>query len=207
MAKSKQLDNSTLAQKILLRQKMLARMSAAEVAPVIMETHGGYGKLYAACYADIARGVVFDKDADKAERLAWQRPSWAVYQADCEAALSHGAGGHLTITALDIDAYGSPFETMVAYFESKRNFAARLWMVVNDGLRQNARLGDAWSVDVLKPAVAKFGNQLDPIYLQACRYLVELHAEKAGYRLEHFGGWYTGKLNQMTHYLVELSLT
>lgn len=187
----------------MIRQRMLSRMAAAGVTPVLMETHGGYGKLYAACYADIQRGIVFDKDADKTERLAMQRPTWAVYEADCETALLHGAGAHLTVTALDIDAYGSPFEAMIGYFSSNRTFADRLWMVVNDGLRQNARLGDAWSVAVLQPAVVKFGNQLDPVYLQACRYLVEMHAAKAGYRLEHFGGWYTGKLNQITHYLVE----
>jgi len=207
MAKSKQLDNSTFQQKVLIRQEMLKRMAAAGAAPVIMETHGGYGKLYAVCYADVQRGVVFEKDADKAGRLALQRPTWAVYQADCEQALSYGGGAHLCVTALDIDAYGSPFETLQAFMESDRPRADRLWLVVNDGLRQNARLGDAWSVEALKPAVAHFGNQLDPIYLDACRYLVELHAGKAGYKVKHFGGWYTGRLGQVTHYMEELART
>jgi hypothetical protein len=206
MAKSKQKDNSTYQQKILIRQRMRDRMNAAGVEPIIMETFGGYGKLFSACYTDVQRGVVFDKDPDKAARLALQRPTWAVYEADCEAALSCGAGAHLMINALDVDSYGSPFETIAAYFESNRPRSKRLWVVVNDGLRQNARLGDAWSVEVLKPAVAVFGNQLDPIYLEACRFLMELHARKAGYKLDSFAGYYCGSKGQICHYLSELSL-
>ena len=184
---------------------MLKRMAAAGVAPVLMETHGGYGKLYAACYADIVKGVVFDKDAEKAERLAMQRPTWAVYEADCEAALSHGAGGHLTITALDVDAYGDSLTPIKDFMESERPRADRLWIVGNDGMRQNARLGDAWSVDILKPAVAHFGNQIDKIYLDVCRWLVEMYAAKAMYKVEHFAGYHCGDKSQITHYMIELS--
>jgi hypothetical protein len=204
MPKTKQKDNSTYQQKVMIRQRMLSRMKAAGVEPILMETHGGFGKLYAACYSDIRCGVVFDKDPDKAERLALQRPTWAVYQGDCEQALLHGAGAHLTVTALDVDAYGDSLTPISCWFLSDRPRADKLWIVGNDGMRQNARLGDAWSVDILKPAVAHFGNQLDGIYLQACRWTIEQHAEKAGYKVDHFGGWYTGDKNQVTHYLVEL---
>ena len=120
MAKSKQKDNSTYNQKVLIRQEMLKRMAAAGVEPIIMETHGGYGKLFAACYPDIRRGVVFDTDADKTERLALQRPTWAVYEADCEKALRHGAGAHLCITALDVDAYGDSLTPISCFFQSQR---------------------------------------------------------------------------------------
>lgn len=204
MAKSKQKDNSTYQQKILIRQRMLERMRAAGVEPIIMETHGGYGKLFAACYPDIRRGVVFDTDADKTERLALQRPTWAVYEADCEKALRQGAGAHLCITALDVDAYGDSLTPISCFFQSQRPRADKLWIVGNDGMRQNARLGDAWSVDILKPAVAHFGNQIDGIYLQVLQWTIEQHAVKAGYRVEKFAGYYCGKLNQIVHYLCEL---
>lgn len=204
MAKSKQQDNSTYSLKLMIRQEMLKRMATAGATPVIMETFGGYGKLYAACYADIRQGVVFDKDPDKAERLALQRPTWAVYEADCESALLHGAGAHLCITALDVDAYGDSITPIAAYMLSDRPRADKLWIVGNDGMRQNARLGDAWSVDILKPAVAHFGNQIDGIYLQVLQWTIEQHADKAGYRVEKFAGYHTGKLDQITHYLCEL---
>lgn len=82
---AKKRDNSTGKQKIALRRLMLKQMTAE---PVVMETHGGVGQVWASVYAHISQGVVFEKNEEKAAHLARQRPTWAVYEADCIKALS-----------------------------------------------------------------------------------------------------------------------
>ena len=71
-----QKDNTTLARKVLLRKNLLKEL---DDAPVILETHGGYGEVWKKVYSNIKRGIVFEKNPKKAEALAKQRPSWAVY--------------------------------------------------------------------------------------------------------------------------------
>lgn len=168
--------------------------------PVVMETHGGAGVLYRACYSHVSCGVVFEKNADKADILARQRPTWAVYEADCEKSLSAGVGAHLEINVLDIDPYGEPWPTIEAFFTSERPRANRLWIVVNDGLRHKIRLTGGWSVDSMRAAVARFGNNIDRIYLDVCTWLLAEHAKAAGYALRRFQGYYCGAGDQMTHY-------
>ena len=106
-------DNSTFPQKVALRQEALRLLYAS---PVIMETHGGVGKLFDAVYAHVERGIVFEKDADKTAVLGKQRPSWAVYEADCVTALQEGVGGHLAVNFLDIDPYGECWPVVDAFF-------------------------------------------------------------------------------------------
>ena len=189
-------DNSTFPFKRALRTKALAWIDS----PVVMETHGGYGKLFDACYAHVERGIVFEKDERKADFLAEQRPTWAVYQADCVNALSEGAGAHLLVNVLDLDPYGEPWPVLDAWFASDRPRAAHLLVVVNDGLRQKIRLGGAWSVHSLADAVRQFGNNLHGVYLEVARYLMESKAAQAGYTLDRFVGYYCGFQDQMTHY-------
>ncbi len=147
MAKTKPKDNSTFKQKAALRKRALADLKALGIDQLtVMETHGGAGKLWAACYADIqTAGVVFEKDPKKAERLAMQRPSWAVYECDCEAALAEGVGSHVMVDLLDVDPWGSSWEAIGAFMTSKRPFADQMVVVVNDGLRQALSMGAAWS--------------------------------------------------------------
>ena len=141
MGKPTQKDNSTFHQKALLRQMALARL---EAEPVVMETHGGEGKLFDACYRGVTRGVVFEKDADKASILGRQRPTWAVYEGDCVASIQGGAGAHLEVNLLDVDPYGDPWPVIDAFFESERPRAERLMVVVNDGLLHSIKKGVAW---------------------------------------------------------------
>ena len=56
-----------------------------------METHGGWGKLYANCYTGFP-GIVFEHVPLKADHLALQRPHWAVYEAECMRSIKEGAG-------------------------------------------------------------------------------------------------------------------
>lgn len=198
-----QKDNSTLSWKLMLRRQMLARVAQ----PVILETHGGRGEVYASLYREIAHGVVLEQDPAKADHLALQRPTWAVYETESVAALAGGVGAHLPINVLDVDPYGEPWPVLDAFFTSERAFPADLAIVVNDGLRQKIKLGGAWSVGSLKEIVAEFGNQLYPCYLEVCRELLTRKARRRGYRLSGFSGYYCGAMEQMTHYLAFFTST
>ncbi len=200
MARPKQLDNSTFNRKRILRTLMLKSVIAAGVEPVIMETHGGAGKLFAAVYADVKRGVVFEKDEIKIATLCRQRPTWAVYEGDCVQALREGAGRHLEVNVLGLDPFGEPWGAIDAFFTSERPRAPLLHVVVNDGLRQKVRYGGAWAVKHLQPIVAKYGNQLFPRYADVCRELLTDYAAPHGYVMERWAAYYCGEMKNITHY-------
>lgn len=200
-----QKDNSTYAYKVALRKDALRRLAELGItAPVVCETNGGAGKLFAACYAHLDHGVVFEKDATKSARLGRQRPTWAVYEGDCIEALKGGVGSHLTVDLLDVDPYGDSWQIIEAFFSSVRPWAKYMAVAVNDGLRQKLALGGAWNTGTMKKAVEKFGNDLHPVYLEVCAYLMEEKAADAGYRVSHFSGYYCGMNSAMTHYLALL---
>lgn len=198
MAKPGQKDNSTYRQKVALRLMVLKRARALG-EPVVLETHGGYGKIGDVVYADVARGVVFEKEEARCEVLAVKRPGWSVFQADSTKALQAGAGGFVAPTILDLDPYWDPWPTILAFFTSRRAFAPRMWVVVQDGLRNKARISPTTS-STLAPMVPRFGNKLYRQYLETCAELMRDAASRAGYDVEHFAGYYTGANQGMTHY-------
>ena len=57
---TKQKDNSTFRRKAALRTAALGELHD----PVILETHGGYGKLWERCYRHVGQGVVFENQGD-----------------------------------------------------------------------------------------------------------------------------------------------
>ena len=194
-------DNSTFPQKVALRQEALRLLYAS---PVIMETHGGVGKLFDAVYAHVERGVVFEKDADKTAVLGKQRPSWAVYEADCVTALQEGVGGHLAVNFLDIDPYGECWPVVDAFFGSKRPFADYMVITINDGLRQSLALGKAWAVGSMQSIVARYGNDIHNKYLDVCQVLLKEKAAMAGYSINRFHGYYCGYSRANTHFMAVL---
>jgi hypothetical protein len=194
-------DNSTFAGKVALRKAALSRLGGP---PVVLESHGGSGRIFGAIYRDVARGVVFEKDPRKAEVLAVQRPTWSVYEGDCVGPLALGAGSHLEVNLLDVDPYGDPWPTLDAFLGGRRPRAPRLMLAVNDGLLHKIEIGGAWQCSSLGRAVARHGNNLGARYLDVCRELIEEKAAPAGYRLAAFAGRRTGSHGRMAHYLAEL---
>jgi hypothetical protein len=165
-----------------------------------METHGGEGKLWRQVYAHLPEGIVFEKNSQKVEILAHQRPTWAVYEGDCEAAIAAGVGAHLPVNLLDVDPYGSPWQVIEGFFASDRPKPQTLHIVVNDGSRQQVQLAGGWNSKVLQPLVDQFGNGLRDNYLECCQILLGERAEGVGYRLSRWHGYYCGHGQQMTHY-------
>lgn len=204
MKTSPKMDNRTRSQKIMLRQTALSYLRGA--TPVVCETHGGRGDIYAALYTGIADGVVFEIAPERAEALAAQRPTWAVYQADVEIALAAGAGAHLEVNYLDVDPYGSSWETLEAFFASRRPRPARLVVVVHDGLRLKASSGAAWSTARLAPFVARYGNHRiwREYPTRICRELMDAVTAPAGYAVRVFESYATGHEQKMVHMLAVL---
>lgn len=206
VAKTKPKDNSSVREKVALRKRALADLAALGVdRPVVLESHGGNGVLFNRCYEHLPVGVVFEKDAAKCERLALQRPSWRVYEADCENALAEGIAGDLAFDLFDCDPYGGSWGTLQSYFSSRRAFADRMIVVVNDGMRQALSMGAAWSIKVLEPYVQQFGN--DAIYGQYGEIGGLMLADivrQAGYTVKRYGWHYTGKKSYLLHFLAEL---
>lgn len=195
-------DNSTFKQKVILRKRALLRLG--HLRPVVLETHGGEGKIFDACYAHLKQGVVMDSDGDRAELLARQRPTWAVYKCDSVSALAGGVGAHVTVELLDVDPYGGCWDTIDAFFSSERPFAPKMVVAVNDGLRESLEMKQGWKTKALQPAIDRHGNNLYPIYLQVSRELMQIQAAKAGYTVQSFAGYYCGIRGKMTHFLAVL---
>jgi hypothetical protein len=194
-----QKDNSTGAQKASLRKVMLQHVET----PVIMEAYAGAGHLWRACYSDIEAGIAFEKDDGKIETIAYQRPTWSVYQADCVYAIRSGAGSHLHINVLDLDPYGSPWPALLAFFQSERPRPGEVWIVVNDGTREKLKMGGAPPI-LLRGMHAEFGQTLYMDYLKVCQRMVSDYAAIQDYKLDRWAGYYCGYANQMTHYLAKI---
>ena len=201
---SKKHDNLTLSAKVMLRQTALRVLGSAD--PVIVETHGGRGDIWSAVYRDFPTGAVFEKDPGKADLLAMQRPTWAVYESDVEIALAAGAARHLTVDLLDVDPYGAAWPTLQAFFGSTRPLAPRMVVVINDGLRFTACGGAAWRNEILAPFAARYGNH-NIWYVYPDKIAPELLATAAasgGYTIAHYDSYTTGVAGKMVHILAVL---
>jgi len=197
MPTSKLKDNSTFKQKLALRRAVLL---LAPAAPVVLETHGGYGRIYERAWFKARTGVVIERDEMKAEALAHQRPTWRVYQGNSLPALRAGLADDLPFDIVDLDPYGSSLDYIEALALSDRPWPDLWQLVVNDGLRQLLALGGAWRYELLRDVVAKRGNNLFPVYLDVLRELVEGMAARIGFRVTKWHGYYAGAGGQMTHY-------
>lgn len=169
--------------------------------PIVLETHGGEGLLYRACYSDCERGIVFEKDHIKTPILAAQRPGWAIYEADCVAAIEAGIGSDIPVSILDADPWGEPWPVLRAFFSTPRMAIPKLGIAVNDGLRQKLKMNGGWKVKSMERAASLWGNDaLNDNYLEICREELDLLATSAGYQMDRWIGYYGGHAQQMTHY-------
>jgi len=196
-----QKDNTTLLLKVSLRKNLLKEIKN----PVVMETHGGEGLVFNYCYKDVEHGVVFEKKPEKTIVLAKQRPSWFVYEADCQNAIGAGVGKHLSINFLDVDPYGEPWPVINEFFKNGFYLPKKLCIAVNDGLRQKLKMNGGWSVRSLRKKVEEYGNKdLYVNYLKICKELLSEISSPQGYKITKWAGYYCGSGKQMTHYAAVL---
>lgn len=196
-------DNSTLWRKVLLRKAALRELAEP---PVVLEAFGGYGQLFNECYQRFERGVVLEKDSEKVDYLASQRPTWSVYECDNVTALAAGAGSHLKVNFLDLDAWGDPFGALRAFLQGHgKTCSPRLLVVVTDGWRRKVQHKGAWHTKELGPFVQRFGNDLAKDYLALAREVVTAIASGSGFEVESMKGYYCGHANLMAHYRLILN--
>ena len=195
-------DNKSFLEKSHLRRLMLKKVDT----PVILETHGGRGDLFRRCYAGVETGIVFETDALKAEALVRQRPNWAVYESDCVWGLKSGVGSHLEVNFIDADPYGQAWQALHAFFESDRPRADKVVLVVHDGMRRNLKWYGVHNMKFFQSVVEKVGEiALARNYIEACEEMLTEIVELAGYAVESFGGFYSRKDKDRTHFFAELT--
>ena len=195
-------DNNTLLEKSHLRKEMIARLRSE---PCVLETHGGTGELFLRCYSDVEKGAVFETDPKKAVMLLKQRPTWAVYETDCIWSLHNGVASHLEVNFVDFDPYGMAWNVIRAFFESERPRAEKLTIVVHDGVRQSLKRFGGGSIECFTEVVEQIGEiELYRDYLSVCEKMLFEFASKAGYKAQEFGGFYSKKDTDQTHFFAEL---
>ena len=180
-----------------LRRRILARL---QKPAVVLESHAGHGRVYERAWFKASTGVAIELDAVKAEHLARQRPTWRVYQGDCEKAIAAGLAAETPFDIIDLDPYGEPFTMMDAIAVPGRVFPDVWHLVVNDGTRNHCRRGGAWTMKALATAVRRHGPNLFPIYLQVAKELTQEFAAKIGFTMTGWAGYHTGTGGDMTHY-------
>lgn len=180
-------DNASLRRKLQLRRAALGTVGAE---PVVLEAFGGTGRIFAMVYRQVSRGLVIERDGRKADVLARQRPTWSVYRGDSVEAVRAGLGAHLEVNLLDVDPWGDPWPLLSAFFQSERPRAARLVVVVTDGLNKTVMRETGWRSRTLAAAVRTYGNRLRDHYAEVCRGMLGELAAGAGYELTGWT-WYT----------------
>lgn len=196
-----QKDNSTGDAKIRFRRAVLHE---APPAPLVLETHGGFGRIFERTWFKAAGGLVMEKVEEKAEALARQRQTWRVYQGDSLKLIQAGVARDMRFDIVDLDPYGSPVEYLDALASSGREWPDRWQLVVNDGLRKRLRLGVAWSTPRMRAYVLRHGNNLYPVYLTLAREIVEEFAASIGFAVVGWHCYATGEWGEMTHYWAKL---
>lgn len=194
-------DNGSRGVKAYVRHELMRVLPPSAV----LETCGGSGGMYNDCYRGLP-GVVIEKNTRKAEALAEQRPTWAVYEGDAEKIVAAGAGFHLHISFVDIDPYGDPWPLVDAVFSRAKDLPDTWGLVVNDGLKRFLMLGRAWKLERFRKYVEEHGNKNIPgMYPQICREMIEQKAHACGAGLSWWLCRSGGHGRQMTHYAAVIS--
>ena len=166
-----------------------------------METHGGSGVLFNACYKSVEHGVVFEKNETKVISLAQQRPTWLVYETDCIPAIAGGVGDHLPINFFDLDPYGSPWDVVATIFDHWKYLPQKFALAITDGQRQKTRVKGSWNIKNLKAFVGTYGNdQIFANYKEIFEALFVAMAAPRGFTIKKWTAYYCGTLKNMTHF-------
>ena len=110
----------------------LAWLREQASTPWVLEGFAGEGRLWRSCWSGV-NGATIDLDVNKAQHAAEARKRWAVYHGDTEHVLQGGWMGHQVFDAVDLDAYGSPWKFLRAWFHGERKYAARTTIFLTDG--------------------------------------------------------------------------
>lgn len=149
-------DNSTIQGKIALRRHVVGSRRGL----VVFESYAGHGEIFnRVWHGHASAGVAIEKDTQKAERIARQRPTWRVYRGESISCIEAGIAADMAIDVLDVDAWGDPWGAVSAFFARPRAFRQSMAVVITDGLAQKARR-DPFSSGRLRPWLSKLGRDV-----------------------------------------------
>lgn len=171
-----------------------------------MCTHADDGTLVRLAYPDELAGIAFAEKNDDADRLAVERPTWAVYSTSVDAALRRGLGRHMTVSLLDVDCDSNPWPTLEAFFSSERPRPNELAVVVSDRLRPRLRRNGAYSIPSMLPALERYRDSavIDESYLEVCQWNLERLAGALGYQLRDWTAYHCDRRDESTHFAAVL---
>lgn len=139
-----QKDNQSSEVKVRMRRRLVQRMRLSS-ADRILEGFAGEGEMWRRVWCDF-RGATIDRDEDKARLAAERRRGWAVYCGDTIRALRAGWMGHEAFRVVDLDAYGSPWPVLRAWFQGERTRAPETAILLTDGYGIHAAISSPCGV-------------------------------------------------------------
>jgi len=167
-----------------------------------MCTHAEDGALVRQVYPEDVAGVAFAEKNDDADQIAIERPTWAVYATNVDAALRRGLGRHMSITVLDVDCDSNPWPTLEAFFMSDRPRYRELGIVVSDRLRPRLRRNGAYSIPSMLPALERYRDSaaIDESYLEVCQWNLGRIADALGYTIKDWTAYHCDRREEATHF-------
>jgi tRNA G26 N,N-dimethylase Trm1 len=196
-------DNSSLKFKVWQRQEILRQLRAENRMPLVLECFAGFGIVFGRAYRDLdgapleIAGAALEKNKEKVRHVARQRKDWIVARGDNATLIANGFCKWLPFNVLDADAYGSPWEVVLAFLDSERERGDPFYIAATDGLGYALRV-TGW-VNVLQPLVEKYGEKsVRAHYLGMIEELLELECGKRGFVLREFHLHDGGRLSHWT---------
>ena len=115
-------------------------------------------------------------------------------------------GSHLEINFIDADPYGAAWHVLQAFFDSERPRAEQVVLVVHDGVRGSLQRFGSLNMDIFAPIVEQIGELgLYRNYLDVCEQLLnDVVSGDTGYVVTGFGGFYSRRDKNQTHFFAEL---
>lgn len=172
-------DNGSYGAKVEVRRTAIGDVSAAKV----LECFAGSGAMYRAVYEGAKFGACMDLDQEKAEAASIERPMWACYAGDTTRALRSGWMGHVPFDVVDVDAYGSPWETVLAWLTSKRERADVTRLIITDGVYAKIRMSGLPKCLLIDPNEERKNGWTPETYSERVRSKVGAACDDAGLQI------------------------
>ena len=132
-------DTSAWELKVIQRQR-----AARELEPgsFIFESCAGEGGMWAAVWHRFP-GICCDINDAKVRTATETRSQWLCLQADALSLVRHHGISRIAFDVIDLDFYGSPWPTWLAFLETQEVFAERTHVFLTDGFGGRQATGGA----------------------------------------------------------------
>lgn len=151
---------------------------------LVLELFAGKGAMFRHVWSRAHFGACMDVEPEKVAAAAMEREGWACYKGNAIRALEHGFMGHVPWDIVDIDAYGSPWEAVRAWFTSARDRATTTTLIVTDGVWSKFGVGGIPKVLTTHDKEDRKNGWTIDMYFERVRSKLDLWASDAGLAIE-----------------------